>query len=257
MIVSSGQNLWKLYGRVRRLSTAGPIRMADSSIAQLRVSYRDKGDVLLEDNLESKNPHQLFSIWFKKASERGDVRQPNAACLATATKSGIPSARFVLLKGFDESGYTFFTNSESRKGREIEENPVAAMTIYWDALDRSVRIEGAVEKIDETESTKYFDTRPKSSQIGAHVSRQSTVIDSRKSLLEQNEKLEVEFAEKRVPRPSYWNGYKIIPKTMEFWQGQSDRLHDRIVFERADQAAKKQITSHAGENGWVFYRLSP
>ncbi|XP_022163251.1 pyridoxine-5'-phosphate oxidase isoform X2 [Myzus persicae] len=257
MIVLSGQNLWKLCGRVRRLSTARPIRMADSSVAQLRVSYRDKGDVLLEENLESKNPHQLFSIWFKKASERDDVRQPNAACLATATKSGIPSARFVLLKAFDESGYTFFTNSESRKGREIEENPVAAMTIYWDALDRSVRIEGVVEKIDENESTAYFDTRPKSSQIGAHVSRQSTVIDGRKSLSDQNEKLEVEYAEKPVPRPSYWNGYKIIPKMMEFWQGQSDRLHDRIVFERDELVAKKKIASHAGENGWVFYRLSP
>ncbi|XP_027849437.2 pyridoxine/pyridoxamine 5'-phosphate oxidase isoform X2 [Aphis gossypii] len=257
MIISSVNNLWKSCGRVRRLSTAVPIRMADLEVAQLRVSYRDKDDVLLEDSLESKNPHELFSIWFKKASERGDVRQPNAACLATATKSGIPSARFVLLKAFGESGYTFYTNSESRKGREIEENPIAAMTIYWDPMDRSVRIEGAVEKISESESTEYFDTRPKSSQIGAHVSRQSTVIASRESLSELNKKLEVEYADKRVPRPSYWNGYRIIPKTMEFWQGQSDRLHDRIVFERAENAAEKQIASHAGENGWVFYRLSP
>ncbi|XP_025418316.1 pyridoxine-5'-phosphate oxidase isoform X2 [Sipha flava] len=241
---------------VRHLST-GLIRMADSSIAQLRVSYRDKSDVLLEDNLESKNPHQLFSIWFKKASERDDVRQPNAACLATATKSGIPSARFVLLKAFDESGFTFFTNSESRKGRELEENPVAALTIYWDALDRSVRIEGAVEKISEAESTEYFDTRPKSSQIGAHVSRQSTVIASREVLSELNAKLENEYMDKPVPRPLYWNGYKIIPRTIEFWQGQSDRLHDRIVFERAEYSREKPNVYHLGENGWVFYRLSP
>ncbi|XP_025199383.1 pyridoxine-5'-phosphate oxidase [Melanaphis sacchari] len=131
------------------------------------------------------------------------------------------------------------------------------MTIYWDPLDRSVRIEGAVEKISESESTEYFDTRPKSSQIGAHVSRQSTIIASRESLSELNKKLEIEYSGKRVPRPSYWNGYRIIPKTMEFWQGQSDRLHDRIVFERAEHAAEKQIVSHVGENGWVFYRLSP
>ncbi|VVC32921.1 Pyridoxamine 5'-phosphate oxidase,Pyridoxamine 5'-phosphate oxidase, putative,Pyridoxine 5'-phosphate [Cinara cedri] len=253
-MISSG-NLSKLC--LRRLST-GTIRMADFSVAQLRVSYRDKGDLLIENSLESKNPFQLFDIWFKKASERDDVRQPNAACLATATKSGIPSARFVLLKSFDESGFTFYTNSESRKGRELDENPVAAMTIYWDALDRSVRIEGSVDKLGESESAEYFNTRPKASQIGAHVSRQSTVIAGREVLSELNEKLEAEYADKPVPKPSYWNGYKIVPRTMEFWQGQSDRLHDRLVFERAEQAAEKQISGcHPGENGWVLYRLSP
>ncbi|XP_050053984.1 pyridoxine/pyridoxamine 5'-phosphate oxidase isoform X3 [Aphis gossypii] len=225
MIISSVNNLWKSCGRVRRLSTAVPIRMADLEVAQLRVSYRDKDDVLLEDSLESKNPHELFSIWFKKASERGDVRQPNAACLATATKSGIPSARFVLLKAFGESGYTFYTNSESRKGREIEENPIAAMTIYWDPMDRSVRIEGAVEKISESESTEYFDTRPKSSQIGAHVSRQSTVIASRESLSELNKKLEVEYADKRVPRPSYCFEHA-MQSVISFWKNEKELLKE-------------------------------
>ncbi|XP_050543458.1 pyridoxine-5'-phosphate oxidase isoform X3 [Daktulosphaira vitifoliae] len=241
---------------VRRLFINLP-RMADSNFAQKRVAYRSNDDLFLEENLESKDPIKLFSSWFQNASECSDVRQPNAACLATATKNGIPSARFVLLKSYDEYGFTFYTNSCSRKGRELEENPVAALTIYWDPLNRSVRIEGPVVKVSESESNEYFRTRPRSSQIGAHVSHQSSVIPNRDTLKKLTENIIMEFENKDVPRPSYWNGYKILPHNIEFWQGQSDRLHDRIKFVRSELAGEYQSVCKLGENGWAFYRLSP
>ncbi|XP_050434314.1 pyridoxine/pyridoxamine 5'-phosphate oxidase isoform X2 [Adelges cooleyi] len=240
---------------VRRLSYNS---MADYNVAQKRIEYLGKNQVLHEHELESHDPLKLFKVWFQKADSNKMIREPNAACLATATKDGVPSARFVLLKYFDSSGFTFFTNSDSRKGRELEENPRAAMTFYWDQMDRSVRIEGRVEKMQPGDSSVYFSSRPRASQIGAHVSRQSTVIASREYLEKLTEQIEAKYKDKEVPKPDYWNGYKIIPHSIEFWQGQSDRLHDRIQFIRSEDVGEhNKDVCQKGENGWVFYRLSP
>ncbi|XP_067012704.2 pyridoxine-5'-phosphate oxidase [Anabrus simplex] len=228
-------------------------------IGDMRKKYRDNTDFFTEHDLVWKEPLSQFRVWFDEASRHPGIGEANAMCLATATKDGIPSARFVLLKGFGINGFKFFTNYESRKARELEENPRASLTFYWEPLQRQVRVDGQVEKVAKEESDEYFASRPRDSQIGAWASKQSTVIAGREELMvRRSEILEKYKQAEAVPRPDYWGGYILIPERMEFWQGQTDRLHDRIVFRRLKSGEEPDgIKLHKGDQDWVYERLSP
>ncbi|CAH2048525.1 unnamed protein product, partial [Iphiclides podalirius] len=229
-------------------------------IGGMRIRYKDKDDTFLEKHLVSKEPFGQFKAWFDEACSRKEILEPNAMCLATVSKEGYPSARFVLCKGYGKDGYKFFTNYESRKALEMAENPNVAATFYWEVLNRSVRIEGFVEKLSEEESIRYFHSRPIPSQIAACASYQSMPITSRDILCEREKKLEADYMipGKEVPKPSYWGGYIIRPRAIEFWQGQRDRLHDRIKFRKLkEEEIPDGELLHQGEDGWVYQRLSP
>ncbi len=193
--------------------------------AQLRQSY-DAG-ALGEADAE-KDPFRQFAVWFEAALQAG-LFEPNAMALATVDAAGRPSSRMVLLKGFDASGFTFFTNRESRKGRDLAANSRAALLFWWDRLHRQVRIEGEVEPIGDAESDAYFDSRPYGSRIGALASPQSRPIASRAVLEERFRAAEAEYPE-HPPRPACWGGYRVVPDRFEFWQGRTSRLHDRLVY---------------------------
>ena len=209
-------------------------------IAAIRKDYRLH---TLEENDVAKDPVEQFAKWWNEAlaSEIGEV---NAMTLATATTTGLPSARIVLLKSFDENGFVFFSNYTSSKGSQLERNPHAALVFFWKELERQVRIEGTVEKTDEKESDTYFLSRPEGSRLGAWASPQSRVITGRSVLEENMERYSRQF-EGNIPRPVFWGGYLVRPSSIEFWQGRSNRLHDRIHY------LKK-------ENGdWIIRRLAP
>jgi pyridoxamine 5'-phosphate oxidase len=189
------------------------------------------------------DPIEQFREWFDSAVAAG-LKEPTAMTLATATSDGLPSARMVLLKGVDQRGFIFFTNYLSRKGRELEQNPRAALVFYWAQLDRQIRITGGVKKIDAAESDSYFYSRPVGSRFSAAVSRQSEVIESRESLEHALAGLKARYPEGGPPRPTYWGGYVVQPDEIEFWQQGEYRLHDRLRYRRA------------GGN-WVVDRLSP
>jgi pyridoxamine 5'-phosphate oxidase len=210
-------------------------------LENLREEYR--AAMLLEKDVV-KNPTKQFEKWFKQIMEV-DSHEANAMTLATATTDGRPSARIVLLKGFDERGFVFYTNYLSRKGKELAKNPLATLLFFWPTLERQVRIEGTVEKVSREESEKYFYTRPKGSQIGAIVSPQSQEIDGRDMLEKKWNDLEKVYSDEDVPKPAHWGGYIIKPRLFEFWQGRPSRLHDRIVYKRADK------------NDWKIVRLAP
>ncbi|XP_062859146.1 pyridoxine-5'-phosphate oxidase isoform X2 [Trichomycterus rosablanca] len=211
-----------------------------------------------EDHLKSLDPIKQFGEWFEQATKCPEIGEANAMCIATATKDGKPSARMVLLKGYNSEGFRFFTNFESRKGKELESNPHACLMFYWEPLNRQVRIEGTVEKIPHQSSVEYFHSRPKSSQIGAVVSRQSSVIPNRQYLNEKNAELEEKHKDSEVPMPDYWGGYIVRPFLIEFWQGQTNRLHDRIVFTKPKEGETELgEMRHQAEGGWVYYRLAP
>jgi pyridoxamine 5'-phosphate oxidase len=188
------------------------------------------------------DPFRQFDRWF--AFAKRVVFMPNAMTLATATPDGIPSARMMLLKGAGPSGFVFYTNYQSRKGRELAANPRAAIIVHWVELQRQVRAEGAVERMTAEESLRYFHSRPRGSQIGAWASHQSEVLPSRAAFDEACRKYDAEFAGRPVPLPPYWGGFCLRPHTIEFWQGRVHRLHDRIVFQRQGE-------------GWIRHRLSP
>lgn len=211
----------------------------NNDLKNMRLNY--ERNQLTESNVD-KNPFTQFKNWFDEVL-KSDVIEPNAMTIATATKSGIPSVRVVLLKEFDQTGFTFFTNYKSRKGRELEENPFAALLFWWGIFERQVRIEGKVEKISKEESEAYFDIRPLKSRFGALASNQSEVIESRALLEERFHDLEKKWGE-NPPKPENWGGYKLIPNKFEFWQGRRDRLHDRICYEKVN-------------NVWRIFRLSP
>jgi len=210
------------------------------SIADLRVNYSRQQ--LLETDAASDPIHQ-FRHWFDQAVE-SEVPEPNAMTLATATKTGIPSARIVLLKGLDERGFVFYTNYESRKAQDLAENPQAALVFLWHELERQVRVEGAIEKVSDAETEAYFHSRPLSSQIGAWASEQSRVISDREVLEQSYLSLEAKYKDQEVPRPPHWGGYRVKPHQVEFWQGRPSRLHDRLRY---------RLVAHE----WVIERLAP
>ena len=207
-------------------------------IAELRREYARMG--LGEADVDP-DPVRQFRAWFEQALAAG-VPEPNAMTLATATADGRPSARMMLLKGFDERGFTFFTGYESRKGRELAENARAALLFHWDPLGRQVRIEGPVECVDEAESDAYFRSRPRGARISASVSPQSRVVESRAELEARAAALEARGGD--IPRPTAWGGLRVRPETYEFWQHRANRLHDRLRYRRDADA-------------WTIERLAP
>lgn len=198
----------------------------------------------LDEKEVDSSPFRQFEIWFKQAEAAVPIL-PNAMTLATATKDGTPSARVVLLKDFDESGFVFYTNYESAKGKELEANPVAALCFYWSELGRQVRITGTIARTSREESDAYFHTRPIDSQLGAWASNQSEVIAGRAALLAKMEEMSTKYEGKNIPLPPYWGGYRVTPVVIEFWQNRSSRLHDRIRYRLVDGAR------------WVIERLEP
>lgn len=184
-----------------------------------------------------RDPVELFGEWFKAAEESG-LFLPEATALATATPDGAPSVRMVLLKAADPRGFVFYTNYGSRKATELDANPRAALCFHWAVLERQVRVEGAVEKVPEEESRAYFSSRPRGSRIGAWASDQSRPLPSREELEERVSRYDREYAADEVPLPPFWGGYLLRPHRIEFWQGKADRLHERLVFERAGDAWK-------------------
>jgi len=189
------------------------------------------------------NPIKQFAKWYDEATAAG-IAETDAMTLATATKNGKPSARIVLLKGFDDRGFVFFTNYESRKAKDLAENPRACLVAYWLPIKRQVRIEGTVEQISEDESEDYFQTRPLGSRIGAWASDQSEVVESREALEKRYAALSERYGED-VPRPPHWGGYRIQPSLIEFWQGRDNRLHDRLRYRLQ------------ADGTWVIERLGP
>jgi pyridoxamine 5'-phosphate oxidase len=208
--------------------------------SRLRKEYTSAG--LVEDDVDP-DPIVQFHNWFEKVIE-ADLHEPNAMTLATASREGGPSARIVLLKGYDERGFVFYTNYEGRKARELEANPLCALLFYWGELERQVRVEGRASRIPGEESDAYFSSRPRGSRLGAWASEQSQPVEDRNVLEERVRALEAEYEGREIPRPPFWGGYRVEPEIVEFWQGRENRLHDRIVYRRTGE-------------GWKMERLQP
>jgi pyridoxamine 5'-phosphate oxidase len=212
-----------------------------STIADIRKDYKLKS--LLENDVAA-NAIRQFDIWWQEALN-SEIDEVNAMTLATASADGVPAARIVLLKAYDEQGFVFFTNYESFKGMQLAENPRVCLVFFWKELERQVRITGLVEKTSAEESDAYFNSRPVGSRIGAWTSPQSQVIVNREWLEEREAKYSKEFAAQPLARPAHWGGYRVKPISIEFWQGRSNRLHDRILY------------TLQGDNKWIIERLAP
>jgi pyridoxamine 5'-phosphate oxidase len=209
-------------------------------LSDFRREYTGRG--LHREDLDA-DPIRQFEVWFRLATELG-LHEPNAMSLATVDAAGMPLLRTVLLKYFDGEGFVFFTNYESRKARHIAENPRVSLLFPWLVLERQVIVQGRAEKISAAESLKYFVSRPRDSQLGAWVSEQSSVISSRKILMQKLHEISEKFRQGEVPLPSFWGGFRVVPETIEFWQGGPARLHDRFLYKKRDE-------------GWSVERLSP
>ena len=206
----------------------------NKNIADIRKDY---SLLSLDESNIAADPFQQFTRWWNEAVN-SEIDEVNAMMLSTSTKDGKPSARIVLLKDFDESGFVFFTNYDSNKGKELAENPFAALTFFWKEIERQVRIEGTVEKVDASESDTYFFSRPEGSRIGAWASPQSNVIENR-AVLEKNVARYTNEFQNSIPRPPHWGGYRVMPLKIEFWQGRSNRLHDRILYTKTVKGSWK------------------
>jgi len=212
------------------------------------LDYRTKPSPRRQPELREEdvdpNPFTRFGGWFEQAQAAGLV-EPTAMTLATAAREGVPSARMVLLKGYDERGFVFFTNYQSPKARDLIDNPRAALVFWWGALERQLRITGTVSRVPERESDDYFDSRPLGSRLGAVASRQSEVLASRAELERKVRELSDRYRDGRVPRPAHWGGFRLAPTAIEFWQGREDRLHDRLRYTKRE------------DGSWKIERLSP
>ena len=206
--------------------------------------YRQYSDAGLTRDAVDENPFTQFGRWLDQARDAA-IAEPNAMALATVSACSAPSLRSVLMKSFDQDGFVFFTNHGSRKARQMRENDAVSAVFPWYALHRQVIIEGNVRRIGEDQTRAYFHSRPRDAQLGAWASRQSETLASRQVLEEQMARIATRFPEQEVPLPEFWGGYRIHPHRIEFWQGRTHRLHDRILYTRADQS------------GWEISRLSP
>ena len=213
----------------------------NSSIKSLRKNYQTK---MLEKKKVKKNPFDLFQDWFDEALQ-AEFIEPNAMSIATINNEGEISSRMILLKEFDARGFVFFTNYNSKKSQDIQNTNKAALNIWWDKLYRQVRISGQVVKVSRQESVEYFRTRPRGSQLGAHASRQSEVIENYSVLEKQYRELEQHYQNQEIPCPDHWGGFRVEPVEFEFWQGRPNRLHDRLRYTRLE------------DNDWKIERLSP
>jgi pyridoxamine 5'-phosphate oxidase len=217
-----------------------PRQISKQAIAMLRREY---DGLPLDESTVLPDPVSQFTVWFEEVLIK--IKQdPNAMILSVCDNNSRPSSRTVLLKGFDENGFIFYTNYKSRKGLILEENPYVSLTFFWADLMRQVHVEGRVEKTDENTSDEYFQSRPVSSKLGAWASDQSRAVSGRKELEERLKEAEKKFAGKHIPRPPYWGGYRVIPERVEFWQGRLNRLHDRICYTKI-------------EDHWKITRLMP
>lgn len=211
-----------------------------NKLAALRQNYSLK---TLDEKSVDINPFKQFSVWFNEVLE-AEITEPNAMILSTSNSESKPDLRTVLLKGFDEKGFVFYTNYLSQKAKALDENPRATLLFFWKELERQVRIYGMVNRTSSAESDEYFNSRPYESRIGAWVSLQSSVVPDRKYLEDKFVELKSKMNEQTIKRPEYWGGFRVIPSYFEFWQGRENRLHDRIIYELQSES-------------WKIYRLSP
>ena len=214
--------------------------MIHKELENIRRNYKLKS---LDTKDVDLNPFVQFNIWFEEML-KSNLIEPTAVILATASKQGKPSARTLLLKSYDETGFVYYSNYESTKGKELAENNQASLLFYWPELERQIRIEGKVEKVSQKESEKYFKTRPFKSKVGAWASNQSTIINSRLTIVKKFLYYLAKFHSKDIPLPPYWGGYRLVPEYFEFWQGRSNRLHDRVIYQKSNDT-------------WKIDRLSP
>lgn len=199
----------------------------------------------LDEGAVARDPFTQFQTWFD-AANAADVPEPNAMVVATASAAGRPSSRVVLMRGFDPRGFVFYTNYESRKGSDLAANPFASCVWFWQSMERQVRVEGSVAKVEPSESDDYWRGRPRNSKLGAWVSDQSSAVESRQALETELASLQERFPGDEIPRPPHWGGFRVVPTVVEFWQGRRSRLHDRIVYRRA-----------AADAPWEIVRLAP
>jgi len=211
--------------------------MNQADIQNIRSEYLAAS---LSETDTNADPIKQFDKWFNEAL-KAEVTEPTAMTLATATTDGRPSARIVLLKGFNNEGFVFYTNYLSRKGKEIGKNPLGSLLFFWAGLERQVRIEGVIEKVSREDSEHYFHSRPRASQLGAIASPQSQEIADRDILESKFNQAEAQYGDQEIPKPSFWGGYILKPRLIEFWQGRSSRLHDRILYKKVDNKNWKKV----------------